>query len=901
MKNTILLIFAMIFFMAGATLADTVSEESVNVQKYSKGKTTLKLSGTLSETALKALARGTNSVSICNTLGSYLTVPTLFPEGKKGYGTKAGGQKISVKSKNGKFSWTEKDVAANFAFVVGNETVKPDKAALKSSGTIDTKDIENFKTQKATVLDMLSYEKGLGSVAAYTFTPELKGKSYKHANKGEDLQVKFSANSKGKATATFKLLPNAASPAFISESPVDPPPPPGNNTYMVVDLSGGTNAASFAISYLDDVPEGGWTEEYKTTKLVLRKIEPGTFTMGSPEDELGRYDNETQHQVTLTNAYYIGVFETTQKQYELIMGSNPSYFEGNARPVENVSYNVIRGTDKGAGWPTSYDVDDDSFFGILRAKTQVTFDLPTEAQWEFACRAGTTTALNRGKNLSDKYECDEMAEVGRYYYNKSDEKGGYDEHTTVGSYLPNAWGLYDMHGNVFEWCLDWCQSDLGSDQATEPIGTSWGAYRVFRGGCWDDNARICRSASSSSLNPDDAGSFSGFRVVLVQNVFSGPDNLIQKDFEFEIESGTENTLPIFQTKFYGKLKNGTEKLLEDMGRLEYDGASGIVAGVGKHKLTWIPDAAYTNVMDEVELRFEYEDVTEQANYLVLNTTSNKMRVSTDAPDTADDKCRTDELWLRRIEPGTFIMGSPEDELGHYDDETQHEVTLTKAYYIGVFEITQKQCQNIMGANPSYYKGDLRPAESISYNMLRGTKDGSSWPNGNGVDEGSFMGQLRKKAGNIFDLPTEAQWEFACRAGTTTALNSGKNLSGRGSCTNLAEVGRYWYNGGGNEDDDGNYIAHAKVGSYLPNAWGLYDMHGNVWEWCLDWYESYDGDATDPKGGEEGYSRVLRGGSWGSYYTDRCRSAYRNSIYPGSACDDEGYAYDSYGFRVVLVQ
>ena len=286
-------------------------------------------------------------------------------------------------------------------------------------------------------------------------------------------------------------------------------------TYIVIELSGGTNATRFAISYLDDVPEGGWTEEYKTTKLVLRKIEPGTFTMGSPEDELGRQSSETQHEVTLTNAYYIGVFETTQEQYELIMGRNPSDFNGSARPVECVSYNMLCGTDKGAGWPTSYDVDDDSFFGILRTKTQMTFDLPTEAQWEFACRAGTTTALNSGKNLSDEYECDEMAEVGRYYYNRSDEKGGYSQHTTVGSYLPNAWGLYDMHGNVLEWCLDWYASYDGD--ATDPKGGEEGSYRVLRGGGWGYSAGDCRSAYRGSLlHPEFGNYYGGFRVVLVQ-------------------------------------------------------------------------------------------------------------------------------------------------------------------------------------------------------------------------------------------------------------------------------------------------------------------------------------------------------------------------------------------------
>ena len=683
------------------------------------------------------------------------------------------------------------------------------------------------------------------------------------------------------------------------------PPPPGNNTYMIVDLSGGINAASFAISYLDDVPEGGWTDEYKTTKLVLRKIEPGTFTMGSPEDELGRDDDETQHQVTLTNAYYIGVFETTQKQYELIMGSNPSYYKGDARPVEDVSYDMLRGTDKGTTWPASYNVDDASFFGVLRTKTKMVFDLPTEAQWEFACRAGTITALNSGKNLSDEEQCDEMAEVGRYWCN-----GGGDEddngnpivllaHAKVGSYLPNAWGLYDMHGNVWEWCLDWYESNLGSDPATEPLGsTNWGAYRVQRSGGWNYFAFSCRSAYRASDHSDIADETVGFRVALVQNVFSGPDNQIQKDFEFEIESGTENTLPIFQTKFYGKLKNGTEKLLEDMGRLEYDGASGIVAGTGKHNLTWIPDVAYTNIMDEVELRVEYEDVTEQANYLVLDTTNNKMRVSPEGPDTADDKCRTDELWLKRIEPGTFTMGSPKNELGRFDDETQHKVTLTKAYYIGVFEMTQKQCQNIIGGNPSdEKKGDLRPVENVSYNMLRGASDGSAWPKNHEVDEYSFMGQLRKKAGNIFDLPTEAQWEFACRAGTTTALNSGKNLSDENECDEMAEVGRYYYN---QDDGKGGYSEYTTVvGSYLPNAWGLYDMHGNVDEWCLDWYQEDLGSApaTDPKGASSGDSRVLRGGCCMQVSAYYCRSASRSYYEPCGGY----FGYYSDGFRVVLVQ
>ena len=811
MKKTILLICAVIFFMAETLLADTVTQEVANVQKYVKGKTTLKLSGTLTETAMQALAEGATSVSVCNNLGSYLSAPTLLPEGKKGYGTKTGSQKISVKSKKGKFSWAEKDVTANFAFVVGAETVKLDKAALKSSGTIDTKDIDNFKTQKATVLDIQAYEKGQGSVAAYTFTPEMTGNGFKHANKGADLQVKFSANAKGKATATFKLLPNAASPAFTGESPVDPPTVVTNRLYMVIDLSGGPSAESYPISYLNEVPEGGWTEEYKTTKLVLSKINAGKFTMGSPDDELGRDDDEVQHEVTLTKPFFAGVFEVTQKQYELITGNNPANYQGNARPVECVSYNKIRGKEKGAGWPDNNEVDEDSFFGILRAKTGLEFDLPTEAQWEFACRAGTTTALNSGKNLSEKFECDEMAEVGRYYYNQEDGKGGYSEHTTVGSYFPNAWGLYDMHGNVYEWCLDWKASYDGD--ATDPKGREEGHYRVIRSGCNGSSASSCRSAFRYPLSPGFSDYADGFRVFLTGSNEPAPP------------PGTNTYMVV-------DLSGGTN-----------------AASFAISYLDEVPEGGWTE---------EY---------------------------------KTTKMVLSKINAGKFTMGSPKDELGRYNDEVQHEVTLTKPFFAGVFEVTQKQYELIMGNNPAYYQGDARPVEYVSYDMIRGAEKGTNWPAKSEVDATSFFGILRSKTGLSFDLPTEAQWVYACRAGTTTALNSGKNLSDEDQCDEMNEVGRCY---GNMNDEKGGYDEHTTVGSYLPNAWGLYDMHGNVLEWCLDWYQSDLGSdpATDPKGNTEGRYRLLRGGSYNANAAG-CRSANRYYYAPSDGIG-------SIGFRVLLV-
>ena len=298
----------------------------------------------------------------------------------------------------------------------------------------------------------------------------------------------------------------------------------GGAPYMVVDLSGGVDAINYPVSYLSSVPAGGWTDEYKTTKLVLRLIPPGTFMMGSPSDELGRQPSfcrdETLHQVTLTKPFYVGVFEITQKQWQLVMGDTPSQYKGDARPVERVSWSVIRGSVSGSAWPAHNQVDANSFMGRLRSKVNMLFDLPTEAQWEYACRAGTSTALNSGKNITGTKTSSAVAEVGRYYGNVNDGNGGYNgQHTKVGSYKPNFWGLYDMHGNVAEWCLDW-SVDLGAGNSTDPKGATSGSYRARRGGNFQDSeyeghAATCRSGCRPWVwgGASDSSSAWGFRIV----------------------------------------------------------------------------------------------------------------------------------------------------------------------------------------------------------------------------------------------------------------------------------------------------------------------------------------------------------------------------------------------------
>ena len=258
-------------------------------------------------------------------------------------------------------------------------------------------------------------------------------------------------------------------------------------TYCVIDLSAGANASSYPVTHLAGPPSGGFNvDEYKTTKLVLKQIDAGSFQMGG---SVG---------VTLTKPFFIGLFEVTQKQYSLVTGSSPSGNSGDTRPVEIVSYDDIRGSSLGSQWPASNAVDAYSFLGKLRARTGLDFDLPTEAQWEYACRAGTTTTFSYGNSSNGDY----------MWYNANSS----DQTHVVGTKLPNPWGLYDMHGNVDEWCLDWYGTLSGG---TDPTGSSSGSLRITRGGScsyYVDDASFCTSSFRFSRPPSYGVDILGFRL-----------------------------------------------------------------------------------------------------------------------------------------------------------------------------------------------------------------------------------------------------------------------------------------------------------------------------------------------------------------------------------------------------
>ena len=223
-----------------------------------------------------------------------------------------------------------------------------------------------------------------------------------------------------------------------------------------------------------------------------------------------------------------------------------------------------------------------------------------------------------------------------------------------------------------------------------------------------------------------------------------------------------------------------------------------------------------------------------------------------------------------ISPGTFKMGSPLGEPGREEQEVLHQVTISKGFYLGKYEVTQKQWVTVMGNNPSRHPdcGEECPVEGVTM-----------------YDIEEFLARLHRLAApDRFRLPTEAEWEYACRAGTTTPYSTGENLT--------TEQANYDGNHPVLGEPKGTYCgAPAIVGSYPPNPWGLHDMHGNVWEWCSDWFAPYPTTAvTDPRGPDDGLVRVIRGGSW-FFNAESARSALRYTHFP----QDSGF---SLGFRIV---
>ena len=299
----------------------------------------------------------------------------------------------------------------------------------------------------------------------------------------------------------------------------DPESPPD---YLVVGLETQDDVRYYVST--NALPDGGLSNDiYRRFRIVMRKIPAKgvQWRMGAPANEPGQKTKdsvttdtetiETPHLVTLTNDYYMAIYELTYRQYVCIVGWG-SYFSnvhtGDDRfPADNLNYNNVRGS----GWPAQGhgDVGSGTFLAQIRAKTGVDFDLPTEAEWEYACRAGTSTGFNNGQELKYMNSTGSLDPLA-WYYNAGSTH-------VVGLKAPNAWGLYDMHGNVWEYCLDWVAGSDGvivaNTETTSPNGLASGSYRSGRGGGFGTAAYKCRSGYRAKVSPSQKSQDQGVRLI----------------------------------------------------------------------------------------------------------------------------------------------------------------------------------------------------------------------------------------------------------------------------------------------------------------------------------------------------------------------------------------------------
>ena len=822
-----ILVFAAILFTASSLFASSIlTQRVVRAQGFVKGSTTISLSGQLDQAFLDSLAAG-NGMAIYNYLDSYLTFPILLPQTKSGYGTKSKTQSISVSPKNGKFSWTEKDVTPYFAFASGFEKIRPTKATFKSSGTLQGGGLDDLSTKKFVVFDFPCDRQGLGYLGSLAFSPEKKGKNYKFTYKENNWQVKISANAKGKATASYKLPPDAASPAFVTDE------------YVF------TNLYDYTFEQIGEgTVEHGFVGPDQVELQVTENNDKFRYFLFNGEKITNDYLLADLEQ----DSEFTAVFGTYDLTVDVVgEGNVVTDFIG---PDEVV---VTIGESEGI-YRYSY-VDDEK-----TTETSLTLQLEKDTQF---------TAVFGTYDLAVGTVGDGSVEVEFVDQDKAEvrivEQGGLYRYAFVGGEritetsftlqldrntdITAVFGKYALSVTVVgEGSVDY--EFIGADEVEVTVGESEGIYRF--------------SSVNGVKNFDDLFNFSmteNTELTVVFGTYNLTVNVVGSGFvgvEFigpdEVTLTAENDQDVFSNFTWGDNSSNYNPLT----------------------ITMTSDTTVTATFKEVTRKYLVIDISGGPS-----AASWPYRYTSDAPLVQSNACKTTELWLRYIPAGIFRMGSPESEYGRGTREVAHEVTLTKDFYIGVFELTVKQYKLITG--DTVYGEDACPVVDVTFDSLRGTVKGAQWPASDEVDESSFMGIIRAKTGLKFDLPTEAQWEYACRATTTTAFNNGKNLDDED--LNLAEIAYY----------NAPFSGRINVGSRKPNLWGLYDMHGNVWEWCLDWYTDNLGTdpVVDPVGQTEGYEKTLRGGSFNDG-ASACRSAYR-------AHTETDHNMDRLGFRPVVNQ
>jgi formylglycine-generating enzyme required for sulfatase activity/serine/threonine protein kinase len=546
--------------------------------------------------------------------------------------------------------------------------------------------------------------------------------------------------------------------------------------------------------------------------LELKLLPPGTVLASPPKGGEAR-------EISVKQPFMIGVFEVTEEQYERVMGTNPSQFKGTQNPVQGVyPKDAIEFCRRLS------DLPEEKAFGRV-------YRLPSVAEWEYACRAGSQQEYCFG---------DDTKVLGEYAWYEENSKLEGDQGThshPVGKKKPNIWGLFDMHGNVLECC--------GED----PFQALGGAYT--------HSAERCKLSSSKVGKTIHAGTRSllGFRIVAQFQLKSEKIALALAagDYEEVLRLDASNSEGLaLKAKTEAVSKALAAGDYEEVLRLDASNSEGL-----ELKAKAVSKALAAGNYDEV-LRLDAsklpaEAISKLPQEVILKLPQLKNSIG---------------LELKLLPAGTFTMGDSE-----FKDATPHVVKLTRPFYLGVYEVTKGQYVQVMGKDE---RGRVIGKDGAIDKYRKYPAGFVSWEEA--VEFCRKLSALPEEqaAGRVYRLPSEAEWEYACRAGSKTKYCFGDDES---------ELKDYaWF--GENSDK----MPHP-VGEKKPNAWGLYDMHGNFDEWCNDWYGDYpEGGVSDPTGPNEGRMRVKRGGEYSSYEKGDCDSAKRKQLHPQNR---------NHGFRVAL--
>jgi formylglycine-generating enzyme required for sulfatase activity len=692
-------------------------------------------------------------------------------------------------------------------------------------------------------------------------------------------------------------------------------------SFSIADVNGSLHDGNYSVvvsndfgsvtSALTPLQVDGTPSAHTVSSISMEMIfcPPGTFTMGSPTSETGRAGDETQHQVTLTNGFYLGKYEVTQAQYQTVMNgsseglnADPSQFKGSNRPVERASWEDAQ------IFLTRLNTIEQSAGRLPNGWKYV---LPTEAEWEYACRAGTTTAYSWGNDINSSR--------ANYNWDGGGNDGNDSKQTVnIGQFSANPWGFYDMHGNVWEWVQDWKANYLTGAQ-TDPEGPASGSLRVLRGGSWGGVGSGLRSAERGLGTPSSRGSTLGFRVGFQAVKPDGANPELElfggagvtreagqawaepgaaghdaRDGNLTASITVSGTVDMNTTGTYiltysvadaaGNESNASRTVTV------VDTTNPVLTLLGDTNMSQAKDSAWVdpgvtasdsldgNLTNSITITGTV-DVNTTGVYTLTYSVSDGASNEANATRTVNvgqasthnaDLNASVQLQMLWVEPGTFTMGSPTTETGRSTNETEHNVTLTKGFYLGKYEVTQAQYEAVMTGNtdslsatPSQYPNNPnRPVEKVSW-----------------ADAQIFLTRLNaQQSGNIpagwaYVLPTESQWEYACRAGTSTTYSWGNDINATRANYNVSGLSQT-----------------RDVGYYAANPWGFFDMHGNVWEWTADWYQAaypIGNPVVDPSGPASGSLRVIRGGSWSSGGT-YLRSAKRHDLSPGARGSDLGF-------------